>query len=167
VQAIALVDSLLYIGLGDKYEFRAYDRRGKLVRIVRRLVTPQPIPPAAITEWKRQNERHSTGVPSDLLAEHRKRLVFPQYLPMHGQIIGDKFGNLWVEEYRTFPDSAGTDWTVFDARGRMRAVAHLRGHVEGRTPFRITELGPNFVTGVVADSDGVEQAAVYRIRVSK
>ena len=94
-----------------------------------------------------------------------ERMLATEYAsthPVHGELLSDATGNLWVERYRDqFADDPGPQvWDIFDADGR------LTGQLEAPAGFRITDIGARAVLGVHTDPLGVETVRLYRMQRS-
>ncbi len=80
----------------------------------------------------------------------------PSRLPTHGRVLVDASGNSWVARYflRWDPD---TKWDVLNPEGRWL------GTVVIPAPFRIFEIGDDYVLGLTSDSLGVQQVQLRRL----
>jgi hypothetical protein len=158
---IAVADTIFYLSTQESYEIRAYGKDGVLRRVLRRRVPPQPVGAAAIATWKKQwDERLATfkrRPPPPQVTELAKYHTFPDVFPSHGELLIDRVGNLWVEDYRPFPTKDTiTTWTVFRPDGSMLATAKLPN-------AQITEIGADRVVGVWRGENDVPSVRVYRL----
>jgi hypothetical protein len=157
---VAVADSVFYLSSQENYEIRAYRRDGALQRVLRRRAPPQPVSPAAKAEWNRRSDermaRFKGSIPPQVL-ELAKYHTVPDVFPAHGEVLVDRAGNLWVEDYRPFPgrDTLMT-WIVFNPEGTMLATAELPA-------VQITEIGAERITGVWRGDDDVPRVRVYRL----
>lgn len=98
------------MGTQESYEIRSYGKDGRLRRILRRRLPPEPVSGTAKAEWERRADarvaRLQGRAPPEVLEAFRYR-AFPEFFPAFGKLLVDRAGNLWVEDYRPFagPDS--------------------------------------------------------------
>jgi hypothetical protein len=144
----------------EAYEIRAHGREGRLQRVVRRRVSPQPVSANVKTEWKQQwDERLAgfKGAAPPQITELARYHSFPDVFPSHGDLLVDRVGNLWVEDYRPFPGKDPvTTWIVFSPEGTILATAELPS-------VQITEIDADRVVGVWRGEDDVPHVRVYRL----
>jgi len=158
---IGVTDTIFYVSTQESWEIRAYRTNGSLLRIARRRAKPEPVTATAREEWQRQRnerlERWRSGPPLPpavrAVAEYS---ALPDLFPAHGELRVDRLGNVWVENYRTFPrqDPLST-WIVFGPDGAIRATAEL-------PRAQITEIGGDRVVGVWTEED-VPHVRMYRM----
>jgi hypothetical protein len=159
---IAIADTTFYLSTQEHYEVREFRLDGSLKRVLRRMVPARPVTDDARAQMRRERdaraERLASGrpVPPELV-ELARYSETPDFFPAHGDLRVDRAGNLWVEDYRPFPDrDTVTTWTVFGADGAILSTATL-------PRIQITEIGADYVVGVRRDDDGVPSVRVYRI----
>jgi hypothetical protein len=158
---IAVADTVFHVSTQEAYEIRTYGKDGILQRILRHERPPQPVGTAEIAAWKKQwDERLATfkkRPPPPQVTELAKYHTFPDVFPSHGDLLLDRVGNLWVEDYRPFPrKDTLTTWTVFRPDGSMLATATLPN-------VQITEIGADRVVGVWRGENDVPSVRVYRL----
>ena len=140
----------------DRYELRAYESDGTLVRIVRR--EPEPRSPTQAELDAVLAERYA-----DLPEARRTRLLaemadmpLVEFFPAFEALRSDPLGYLWVQEYK-LPGERENTWTVFDADGRVR------GLVETPPELDVFEIGEDYVLGVTMDEFDVERVQVWSL----
>ena len=79
----------------------------------------------------------------------------PESLPLFDRLMFDDQGNLWVEEFGV--GEATATWRVFDSQGNQMARASVPGNV------KITQIGSDFILGIVFDDMGLERVQLYRL----
>ena len=134
----AVWGDLVAVGVQDSYEIKAYAADGSLVRIVRRDWDPRTPTQAEY------DERAPWGVPP------------VDAFPAFDEILADRAGYLWVQEYRMTADEPMV-WTVFDPQGRVQ------GLVETPEGLDIFEIGADYVLGVAEDELGVEYVQLWSL----
>jgi hypothetical protein len=83
--------------------------------------------------------------------------------PVHGPMLVDDLGHLWVAGGRSSlldsdrPDERQERWNVFDPDGRFL------GGITTPDGFRVTQIGQAFVLGVHTDALGVERVRLYTL----
>lgn len=83
--------------------------------------------------------------------------LFPKVAPTHSRLIPAPNGGMWIELYREDVEEPA-QYQVCDASGRSLAI------VTGIAGFTVRHIDTDYVTGVAADTDGVETIIVRRIR---
>lgn len=176
--AVTSSASRYWYGFGREFEVREYDLSNRIVRLVRRSFTPQPVRQAErdgyVAHAKAARERDKMHPLSPAMREASDRalanLPFPRDLPAFADIKADRSGNLWVEHYdwhvallepgpsRIQTMSVPSRWDVFDPSGRWLCSVDL--------PARFTplEIGSDYVAGLARDEDEVERVDIYRLR---
>lgn len=151
--------TLAWIGHSSRFELTGYDATGSLRRVVRLDRAPRPVTDTDISRAKAEVEEGLRGMTGPAV-ERMLATEFASTHPVHGELLSDAAGNLWVERYRDqFAEDPGPQvWDIFDADGR------LKGQLEAPAGFRITDVGARAVVGVHADSLGVETVRVYRLQ---
>ena len=150
---------LAVVGTNDRYEIRAYDVGGALVRIVRRdhdMRHPAQGELSAHLEW-----RYLANLTEEDWRERMAtviRSVPPvETLPAFTGIMADALGYLWVEEFRLDGEAPGAPsiWTVFDREGRVQ------GFVETPSGLAIHEIGADYILGTTRDELQVQYVQLW------
>ncbi len=142
----AVWGDLVAVGVQDSYEIKAYAADGSLVRILRRDWDPRTPTPADYDEYYTLRSR--------MRPPGRQPPV--DAFPAFGEILSDRAGYLWVQEYRMTGDEAMV-WTVFDPEGRVQ------GLVETPEGLDIFEIGADYVLGLAEDELGVEYVQLWSL----
>ena len=149
---------LAWYGHSGRFELVGHDRSGSVRRILRADRIPRAVTQAEIDESRAAVEESLRGM-SGPAVERIRATEFASTHPVHGGILSDETGNLWVERYRSdlVEESGPREWDVFDDEGR------LIGYLATPGAFRITWIGAQFVLGVHSDSLGVQTVRRYRL----
>ena len=149
---------LAWYGHSSRFELVGHDRSGSVRRIVRVDRIPVAVTQAEIDESRAAAEESLRGM-SGPAVERIRATEFASNHSVHGRILADEAGNLWVERYRSrlIEDSIGREWDIFDAEGR------LIGYLVTPGGFQITWIGAQFVLGAHSDSLGVETVRMFRL----
>ena len=82
-------------------------------------------------------------------------MTAPDLAPRYAQLVADKLGRVWVQEFSMQQDTA-VNWTIIDVDGEQLGRVELPSH------FAVLTIGAGWMAGVWRDELGVEFAAVYR-----
>ncbi|MCY3678344.1 MAG: hypothetical protein F4Z31_18140 [Gemmatimonadetes bacterium] len=150
--------SLAWVGQSGRFEVVAHDRTGAVRRIVRLDREPRAVTQPEIDEAQAAVERSLQGA-SGPAVERILATEYASHHPVHGALLADKAGNLWVNRYRhhLLEDAGPPEWDVFDAEGR------LVGYLATPSDFEITDIGADFVLGFHTDELGVQTVRMYRL----
>jgi len=151
---LAAGDEALYVGTADEFEIRVFDLTGTLLRLIRgprrdRRITDDDV--------KAYRDARLAGVePNRRPAIEReiRDMPMPDEFPAYGGLRLDRQGFLWVQQWRR-PRATDARWWVFDPTGRML------GTVVFPLALHLTEIGGDYVLGVVRDELGVERVRLY------
>ena len=154
----AVGGTLAWVGHPSDFELVGHDRTGSVRRIVRMNRTPKAVTQEEVAESQAEVEKSLEGM-SGPAVERILETEFASTHPVHGMLMSDETGSLWVQRYRNrFAQDPGPgEWDIFDAEGR------LTGYLTIPNEFRITEIGGQFVLGVHSDALGVETVRMYRL----
>lgn len=156
----ALAGGRVYVADNAEYRVRVFAEGRRLERIVERAHGPVALTAAEVEREKAQRTRSTTN--SQFLAQVERmfqRDKLPPTMPVHGRIVVDADGWLWVRAYSNAQEG-DVAWDVFDASGRLRCALALP------SAFSVREMGHDFLLGVQTDADGVEQVRLYGLRRS-
>lgn len=150
--------NLAWYGQSSRFELVGHDRSGSVRRIVRVDRVPRAVTQAEIDESRAAAEESLRGM-SGPAVERIRATEFASTHPVHGRVLSDEAGNLWVERHRSdlVEDSGDREWDIFDHEGR------LIGYLATPGDFRITWIGAQLVLGVHSDPLGVETVRMYRL----
>ena len=147
-------DGRIARALGDTYRIEVLDQNGRVERVITREVETVTVTAAerdSLTVAMRESAREMAE--GGTLEEFE----FPTTKPAITHVFADAAGNWWVGAQRepnrfAPPTPHPRSFDVFDAEGRFL------GSVE--TPFRILEIGNDYVAGVADNELGVSFAVV-------
>ncbi|MDE2980917.1 MAG: 6-bladed beta-propeller [Gemmatimonadota bacterium] len=150
--------SLAWVGQSGRFELVAHDGTGSVRRIVRLDREPRAVTQPEIDEAQAAVERSLEGA-SGPAVERILATEYASHHSVHGALLADKAGNLWVERYRhhLIEDPGPQQWDIFDAEGR------LVGYLATPSDFEITDIGADFVLGFHTDELGVQTVRMYRL----
>ena len=145
------------VGNTRTFDIRAYDARGKLVRIIRR---PRPLREVEADDRRAWIDRRLSAVADPIVRNQRRRqyeqMAFPSTVPTFESLVLGEDGQLWVEEFdAAVSPSEESLWSVYDQRG------HRLGQVAMPPLFRPFEIGQDYVLGVWRDDVGIEYVRLY------
>ena len=155
--SIDLHGSVITVGHGSAYELREFGLDGTLTRLIRKWQPRIPVTPADVDSAmaRLESQMAEANLPSGLLEAQRQRPVADS-MPAYRGVRRDPDGNLWVEEYRR-PGDDVPQWSVFDPTGQFLGV------VRGPPGFRLTDVGRDYVLGIVEDELEVERLVRHAV----
>ncbi len=153
---MAATASTLWIGTGEAYELRGYNRDGSWVRSIRHAAyeprrTRESDMANRIAEmeagWGEAN-LHMVGVYQDQDP--------PEFIAPYDDLVADTQDNLWVRQYQR-PGEPCDTWTVFDPDGNMLGLVEV--------PYGLTvlDIGDDYVLGRALDELQIERIELYRL----
>lgn len=147
----------VWAGVTEHFEVRAYDPRGTLLRIVRRVAEPLPVTREDVDRFKLQQlDGVSAGPVRDHWAGMFDAAPVPQAMPFFDRILVDPSGHLWIK--RVLPPAEERPvWSVFTSDGA------LLGDVETPPGLTVFQIGRTFVLGVWQDDLNVEHVRLHRL----
>lgn len=151
--------TVAWYGHSSRFELMGYDATGSLRKVVRMERAPRPVTDADMDKARAELEEGLRGMTGPAV-ERMLAMEFATTHPVHGELLSDATGHLWVERYRDeFAEDPGPQaWDIFDADGR------LAGHLEAPSGLRITDVGARSVLGVHTGPLGVETVRLYRLQ---
>ena len=154
----AVGGTLAWYGHSSDFELVGHDRTGSVRRIVRMNRTPKAVTQEEVAEALAEVEKSFEGR-SGPAVERILETEFASTHPVHGMLMSDETGSLWVQRYRNdyVQDPGPQEWDIFDAEGR------LTGYLTIPNEIRITDIGGQFVLGVNSDELGVQTVRLYRL----
>jgi hypothetical protein len=145
----------LLIADNARYELAEHAADGRLVRLVRRRVDPEPVTEADRAAWAERARARSDA----RFRQVNERLIaatpFPEHKAAFADVRLDAAAHAWVQ--RNGAGDGPTPWDVFDPEGRFL------GTVQTPAGLRVTQVGADFVVGVASDALDVPQVRVHRI----
>ena len=153
----AIGTDVVYAGDGMTYEVRAYDRTGRLRRIIRVDEPIRPVTPSMVTAYYAA-VADAAGRPRPTAAAITGPDAPPAAatLPAYGALRVDAASRLWIKDY-PMPGDTVSKWVVFDFDGSRIGVVVMSAS------FDPMHLGVDVVAGVWRDDLGVESVRVYRL----
>lgn len=153
----------LYTGDGATWEVDVYGAGGELEGVVRLEREREPVSDA---EREAFIERMIASLPEDFPAHARQEGIarlraskVPDRKPAYGDIVVDRLGHVWLQEYRHLREYAlpgPRRWTVLDPSGRWLGDLVL-------PDIEVRDIGPDWVLGWRLDPVGVEQVVLHRL----
>jgi len=144
----------LYVGTADEFEIRVFDLTGTPIRLIRGPPQDRRITDDCLNAYR--DARLARADPNRRPAIEReiRDMPMPDEFPAYGTIRLDRQGFLWVQQWRR-PGATDARWWVFDPTGRMLGTVMFPANLD------ITEIGGDYVLGVVRDDLGVERVRLY------
>jgi hypothetical protein len=145
---------------GEDYRIEILDRSGKVERIITRDAPLEPVTAAERDSLREEMRKSARELVDDGTLEE---FEFPAMKPAITHLFADATGRWWVGAQRVPqrfapPTPHPEFFDVFDPDGRYL------GKVD--TPFRIIEVGEDYIAGVSDDELGVSFATVAPLRKS-
>jgi hypothetical protein len=149
--------SYLYFSDQDKWEIEVHAADGTLVRVIRQAWEPIPVEQEDVARYFEEMAA-GVGDPEQALRmrEYLSRLPVPDHFPPFDDLLADRLGYLWVEDYSR-PGTEASTWTVFDPEGVRTARLTLPPR------FNPIEIGADYVLGVGWDALEVEYVRMYAL----
>lgn len=141
---------------GGAYDIVVVTLAGDTLR-VRRTVGRQRVTAELLDEWTAYWAARWTGERRTRLLRTIDDIVHPEFVPTHTELVFDRLGNLWVENYRHPWEASPRMWSVFGRDGRWL------GDVELPDDLQVYEIGADYVAGIERDEIGVEHVRVYTL----
>ncbi len=118
----------------------------------------QPLSPEIIEQAKRReiDPRSDTVVQRQWLEVKYGTEVIGDRLPALRAMMADSEGRIWLEGYRADESRPGR-YFVYSLEAKPVATVAVPGG------FRATDIGADYVLGVVTDADGIERVVMYRL----
>ena len=148
----------LYITDGGDYEFRIYGIRGDLGRIVRLQRAPRKVTAAderALKDVRLARARDDQARRD--VEESFRSSPKAEYKPWLSNLVVDRTGHVWVEEYQPTMGGGKRTWSVFAPDGQWLGSAELPA------AFRVIEIGQDFILGVWRDDVDVEHVRLLSL----
>ncbi len=140
--AVAVEPGFFYVAANPEYSIEAWNRDGKLQRIIRRPDSRrEPTSAEAVRAW----EAALDGVPESLQGRIRSLMADVTLLPaIHGLATGPE-GELWVKREPAAGLGGPAVFDVFDANGRYIGEMNLS------QDLTLVEVGADYLLGYVLD----------------
>lgn len=159
---IGLHGNFVYSGDGWTFEYRVYDLKGRLVRIVRTADGLEPFTDAdaegkiRLRIAKAKTAKDSAGTREALL-----RLPRPRSWPTYADLLVDNIGRVWLSE-KPHDNSPPTKWSVFDVTGRLLGRTDLRESefVRMHADIKVVRWEADDAVMTYADENGAKHICV-------
>jgi len=153
-----------YVSDNTAWEILVYDSSGAVKRKIRRTWAPQHVTDAHVeqrldlqrefmTDWDVTDAQKNAGL--EMLEEGAG---YTETLPAMEMFLVDRLGNLWVRDWampqRPHPER---QFNVFDEHGLWL------GPVTVPAGFGLSEIGDDYVVGIVEDELGVQRIRVHQL----
>ena len=153
---LAVAADRIYAGANDTYEIGVYVPGAGLTRLIRRMRPNRPVTKAIIEEIRRRNLENARDDNARRQIERQlAETTFPETMPAYSGLRTDAAGRLWVMDYTTSGEE--NRWDVFEPDGRWLGTVVLPDRLDP------TEIGEDYVLGIVRDELGVERVRLHRI----
>ncbi len=146
-----------YVASNDTYEVRVHGRDGTLQSIVRKQHDHLDVTDADVEAIRKQQLGGDTpeGM-RQAMTDVLDATPIRETMPAYSNILSDRAGNLWVEEYRR-PGDVVPRWTVFNAEGEMLGTLSVPER------FVIQDAGDDYVLGRWTDDLEIEHVQMYEL----
>ena len=127
--------------------------------IVRQAFAPVSVLPEHIESDREEKLERIKNFPPQFREPQKdaiNEVPYPDQFPAFNDFIVDPSGNIWVDNYR-LPGDSLIKRTVFDSTGR------LLGSLDIPTGLRISDIGDDYILGVLRDEFEVEHVLMYEI----
>lgn len=158
----------IVVGDGGSAEYRAYDLRGKLTRIVRWSAQPDPVTDGDRADFNAARQEYLDRNPGDdsPVVPPIEALQTARTKPFYAMLRVDDAGNVWVCKCadklilykRMLRSTQDNPWTVFDSTGTML------GNLTVPAGLEMQYISSEEIGGVRRDANDVPSAHIYRIR---
>lgn len=155
-QNIAVAGDRIYSGLGEVFEVEVRRADGVLESLIRAAVRPRSVRPEDLERWRRGLLERASERSRPAVERVVRDAPVPATMPAYSAFRVDAEGNLWVRVYAP-PGEPAVTWRVFDPRGRWL------GEVDLPEGLDVTEIGADYLLGIVRDELDVEYVRLYRI----
>ena len=151
-------------GESDRFEVRQWSPSGELLRVIRAVIEQRPVTPAHLARYEEEQQgtaqrrnRVAAMVNAFAAAARLEGADLPrrETLPFFDRILVDRSGHLWVKEFGF--DSEPGRWQVFGPDGAWL------GALSTPAGLRVTDIGDDYVLGIVTDSLGVERVRLHAL----
>ena len=154
---VATFGDRIYIADNAEYRIRVHTLDGRLLRIIQRDYTPEQV---TKDDLQQEQQRRAFGSGDQSYLRYQSQLMshpgIPQTRAPFSRIVLDSLSWLWVLRNSNGLASM-VPWDVFDSAGVFQCTLPLPASL------RITEIGTDFLLGIVVDSTDEEQVRQYTV----
>jgi hypothetical protein len=169
VSRVAVMGDRLCSGYAIRWEFRCFDRTGRLISSIRRDVTPGRVTEADKDEFKRGYTAANKAQPPERVRAALQMFEFAERRSAFGRVVPSPTGELWVGPFVVLesfvPGRRGTvipptptTWSVLGRDGLWVADVELPAR------FSLLDAGRDYIAGIELDADDVETVVIYPLR---
>jgi len=158
---LAADSGVVVAGHGDAFALRWYRVGRGLTRITRVKAAPHPVTQrdverteAELLEMAKRLRIRPEGPGGSFARQH-----YAEDLPFITRLRLDRGGRTWVRRWAS-DDAPSAPWIVFDTAGRPLARLEMPG------AFRPSDIGEDYVLGVLRDPGAIDVVIRYRLRRS-
>lgn len=141
---------------GGEYDIVVVTLAGDTLH-VRRTVERPPVTAELVDDWTAYWAARWTGDRRIRFLRTIGDISPAEFVPTHTELIFDRLGNLWVENYRHPWEASPRMWSVFGRDGRWL------GDLELPDGLQVYEIGDDYMAGIERDDMGVEYVRVYAL----
>jgi hypothetical protein len=145
----------VYVGTGDDYEIQVFQDDG-IRKVVEKVQPPTRIDRAIVKHWEDSIIARMPASARPAIRQSLSVYVHPEYLPAYSTFRLDNAGLLWVSNYPR-QGAATVRWDVFGPHGVQVAWVELSSRL------RPTEIGRDYIIGVMTDGLGVERVVKHAL----
>lgn len=155
--ATAIGEEAIYIGTAQCLEVQVFALDGQLTAIWRGPAEDLSIRSQDLARY-RQDQLASVDESQRASVErYLRELPIPEQFPAYTQFRLDSSGCLWVRRFQK-PGNDKELWAVFSRNGAML------GDVQFPPDIEVTDIGADYILGVVKDEMGAERIRLYGLR---
>jgi hypothetical protein len=148
--------STLWVGTGEAYELRGYDRDGNWVKSIRNAAyEPRRTRGSDLANRVAELEAGWDDANLHMAAVFQGQNP-PEFIAPYDDLVADIQNHLWVRRYQR-PGEPCDTWDVFDPDGRML------GSVEVPYGLTVLDIGADYVLGSALDELQIERIEFYRL----
>ena len=156
----------IYVSDGLRFEYRIYDDRGRLQRIVRTADQARPFSrqDAVAVVQARLPSTLSKKAKDDILRDTRNVPV-PSTWPTYTRLLVDELGRVWLSDPPKDPKRVAM-WTVFDSAGKLlgRVDPASSALFKNTSKARVVRWGAVDATVMYVDNEGAPHVALVALK---
>ncbi len=155
---VAVGQDRIYIGTGES-EIRAVSLLGRALPALQLPFRARKITAREVEGYVNWLVGINSHLAPDVVSRTYGKLKYPDYTPVHGDVLVDPLENVWVEQYR-LPFEPSSRWIVFSKGAQIVAEVRLPDGL------RMLEVGVDYILGTWTDDDGTAHVRMHRLRRS-
>lgn len=146
----------VYVGDSEHARVAVLDTAGTLRRLIRWPAEARKVTPEEIEEYKRSSLEQVDASFRQMQERVLAKVPFPETKPAYQGLAVDAEGNLWLKGFAA-PGEETAAWTVLDAEGRLLGTVRLPARLG------VSEIGRDYILGILRDDLDVEHVVMYRL----